>query len=261
MEITKYVNQINEQGYALIENVVSPEAIHKMQIRFEELIEKYEADFDTSRISEVDMGIIRCMVNRGDCFEKLFYVPEVVNIARVLLGDFIHYSFNGSYASKKFAHPASRFHTDVPVWTNNVTLSINNFYLIDDTTSENGATWVIPGSHLLELPPTDSYIDRHKIQVTGKAGSVIMLHSKLYHATGTNYTNNHRKCIANLMRRSFMKPQFNWQKVLTPDAIAYMNDETKRLFDFYTSPPNSADEYYKEGVRRRNEKKGTYSQE
>jgi len=250
MNIGAHIKNMNEQGYTVIENVISPGDLKEIQIKFEELIEKYESDFEKLRINEVDAGIIRCMVGRGEIFEKFFYVSEVVEVAKAILGNFIHYSFNGVYTSKKFKHPASVFHTDVPVWTDNVALSINNFYLVDDTTEENGATWLVPGSHLQEKP-SDEFIEKNKIQATGKAGSVIMLHSKLYHASGINHTDKRRKCMVNLMRRSFMKPQFNWQKVISPEMAARMNEDTKRLFDFYTSPPNSPEEYYAEGIRRR----------
>ena len=126
--------------------------------------------------------------------------------------------------------------------------------MVDDTTEENGATWIVPGSHLMEVPPSPEYIEKHKIQATGKAGSVIITQSKLYHASGINYFGSPRKIISNVMRRSFIKPQFNWKKVLTDDVIGRMNEETKRLFYFYTSPPNSPEEYYAEGIRRREAK-------
>jgi len=254
MDITKHVKNINEQGYTLVENVLSPADLKKIQIRFEELIEQYHSDFDSSLIPEHEMGVIRCMVNRGNCFEKLFYVEDVMAINKAILGDCILYSMNGFYTSKKFKHPASIFHTDIPIWTD-VVLRINNFYLIDDVTSENGATWVVPGSHLLPDRPSDDFINKHKIQVNGKAGSVLIMQSKLYHAAGINYTDSHRKCIGDVMQRSFIKPQFNWQKIIPTETAARLDEKTKRLFDFYTSPPNSVEEYNREGIRRREENK------
>lgn len=103
-------------------------------------------------------------------------------------------------------------HKDYPYWTDSaedperlVTLSV----ALDDSTAENGALEVLPGSHKMKNPPTkDSELDFERneldpdrldtsgmIVVEVPAGSVIMFGPHLIHRSGPNKSDVDRRAL------------------------------------------------------------------
>lgn len=250
------IETIQRDGFAVMNQVIGAAELSAMQQAFDKLIHQYESNFNPEHINENELGTLRCIISLDKAFLPLAAVQPVMEVAQELLGDYLYYSFNGFYTSSKFTHPTTLFHRDVPLFTPEVMLSLNLLYCIDDTTVENGATWFVPGSHLLRNRPSDDYIEQHKVQVTMKAGSVLLFNSLTYHASGINHNGVQRRCIANVLRKSFMKPQFQWDKVFTENGFAAQMDESsKKLFGFYNNPAPSLEAYYQEGIRRREERK------
>lgn len=96
-------------------------------------------------------------------------------------------------------------------------------------------------AHFLRNKPSDDYIEIHIKQVTMQAGSVLLFNSLTFHASGINHNGGQRRCSANGLRKSFMKPQFQWNQILGGNG-------------FYNNPAPSLDAYYQEGIRRRAER-------
>lgn len=77
------------------------------------------------------------------------------------------------------------------------------FFLLDDFTSENGATWVVPGSHRrrsgevwrfdIDYQPVDRYPS--KIQVSAKKGDLFVVDANALHSPGRNSTSHPRRSI------------------------------------------------------------------
>lgn len=255
MDNKSVIETIERDGFAVMEQVISGEDLLKMQQAFNRIIEEYEASFDPERINENELGTLRCIISLDKAFLPLSSVEPVMDVASALLGDYLYYSFNGFYTSSRFTHPTTLFHRDVPLFTPDIMLSLNLLYCLDDTSAENGATWFVPGSHLLPGRPSDEYIEKHKVQVSMKAGSVLLFNSLTYHASGINHSGAQRRCIANVLRRSFMKPQFQWDQILHSNGFAdELSDHSKKLFGFYNNPAPSLEAYYQEGLRRRAER-------
>lgn len=70
----------------------------------------------------------------------------------------------------------------------------NMIFAIDDFTADNGATVIIPGSHLWprERVPTPS--DK-RVQAIMRAGSICMFNGNLWHAGGANKSTKSRRGV------------------------------------------------------------------
>ena len=77
---------------------------------------------------------------------------------------------------------------------------VTTIWLLDDFTSENGATRVVPGTHHLLHPPPKSFSNpasRHpdeKVIVAG-AGSVLVFNGHLWHSGTTNRSKRSRRVV------------------------------------------------------------------
>ncbi|MCZ6632319.1 MAG: phytanoyl-CoA dioxygenase family protein [bacterium] len=89
----------------------------------------------------------------------------------------------------------------IPAPYPDVTIHLTTLFMLTDFTKENGGTWIVPGSHRSSNNPTgNNGVDSKKpypteMQVTGKAGSVLMFDSRLWHGHPTNYTDKHRVAV------------------------------------------------------------------
>lgn len=124
---------------------------------------------------------------------------------------------------------------------------LNMIVFLDDFTVENGATWLMWGGHREESKPSeDEFFGRgiyapRASQITGRAGSVLMFNSNLWHAAGANRTNWPRRSVTPLFARPFIKPGFDYCRAI--DVEPY-SEWIKQLLGYYSRIPSTYDEWY-----------------
>jgi ectoine hydroxylase-related dioxygenase (phytanoyl-CoA dioxygenase family) len=65
------------------------------------------------------------------------------------------------------------------------------------------------------------------------AGSILAYNAALWHAGSRNQIDLPRRAIHALFMRPWLRPQWDFRKSLSPENIAGMNEDEKRLFGFY----------------------------
>ena len=108
-------------------------------------------------------------------------------------------------------------HTDqgyVDFWTEKP-LVANVLFMLDDFSEANGATRVVPGSHLVgELK---RWAPNETVPAEGPAGSVMVFDGRLVHGTGANQTTaDPRRAILAYHCRPFVRQQENFFLGLDP---------------------------------------------
>jgi len=103
--------------------------------------------------------------------------------------------------------------------------------MLDDFTPANGATRMVPGSHLWRrLPPPEMY-EAHPEQqlVTGKAGTVVVMNAHMWHGGTANRTGAPRRAMHVYYTR-FDKPQQQYQKRwLSAELQARLSPEMRKI--------------------------------
>jgi ectoine hydroxylase-related dioxygenase (phytanoyl-CoA dioxygenase family) len=72
-------------------------------------------------------------------------------------------------------------------------LAINALFCLDDFTSENGATNILPASHRHEPFPSASFIAREARQIFAPAGSFLVLDAMTLHCGGSQSSQKQRR--------------------------------------------------------------------
>lgn len=109
--------------------------------------------------------------------------------------------------------------------------------MLDDFTSENGATRVLPKSHLRSDYAKTNKRYKNETHITGKAGDVIIFNGALWHGSDRNKTNKDRWSINMGYARWFIKPSFDIPRSINKNIYDKMTDNEKDLLGLKTVPP------------------------
>lgn len=253
-------------GYCLLKDALSKNQLSAIRQR---LLEQLAAEEQQGFSLKLPDGkqLVRFLINKGKVFLDPILHESLHSILKHVLGQ----SYLLSSYHAHFAHPGgtTNFHTDqfwMPPPTNeqrvtkvkpgsitregnrghnalgsllkdNRSISpavvCNAMWMIDDFTTENGATLVVPGSHLSgREPDNDLDVDLDWVSAEGKAGTVCIFEGRTWHSTGANTTNAPRIGLTT----NFCAPQFRQQDNspfgVRPEVLEGAPDRLMELLGF-----------------------------
>ena len=116
--------------------------------------------------------------------------------------DYIRPSQISRKASESFLNPNTDLGISPPVVA-------NCMWMLSDFTDTNGATEIVPGSHLTGAHPNQEDQSSYPIkQALGKEGTLMVFEGRLWHGTGANSGNTDRLGVLT----TFCAPQFRQQE-------------------------------------------------
>lgn len=160
-------------------------------------------------------------------------------------GKYILNSFGGNILSKGMSY-ANDIHRDIRSYSGSLPLMLNTIIFLDDFTEENGATWLMDGGHRWDIFPSDADWNRNKFQITGKAGTMFIWNSNLWHKAGENKTDYPRRSVTPEFTKCFMKQGYNYTKFVNNDSLEYI----KQLLGWYSRTPSTLQEWYRPKDKR-----------
>lgn len=117
-------------------------------------------------------------------------------------------------------------------------LSAATVWAIDDFTSENGGTAVIPRSHLWDAKEPTSEDKQRQINVEMKAGSVVFFLGTLWHGGGANNSvDKSRLGITAQYCEPWCRQQENFSLSVPPARVAQCSDEIKHMLGYSVYGP------------------------
>ena len=203
-QLAEWVTQFHRDGFIFL-----PELLPTT------LCQQLRDDFD--RVSPTANGPTECatrMFEQSMANLNLFECEPVVSLAEALLGEdkplgteTCHVVHNNSFRTRNGGGWSTWHHDDSAHFlctddnppTNihlPVLLMTANYYLTDQPTPAHGPAQVVPGSHRLgKVPPADLAGTRWEPLVTsctGKAGSVMVFNSQVWHRGAPNHSDRTR---------------------------------------------------------------------
>ena len=176
------------------------------------------------------------LVNKGSVFDILYTHPKLLSAIKHVLGNELKLS-SLNYRSAKPGQGLQKLHAD---WHGAVEPGdykvCNSIWLLDEFTAANGATRVVPGTHLCGKMPEESMDDPWEIHpdqtlIEAEAGTVVVFNSHCWHGGTINQTEQPRRAIHSYFcgRDQIQQtPQKDWIRQETLDRIS---EEAKWLLD------------------------------
>lgn len=135
-------------------------------------------------------------------------------------------------------------HRDLRFYSGGLPAMINCLVMVDDFTTENGATYILPYSHLREEKPTANFFKENSIQATGRRGDILIFNSNVFHAAAPNFTNEDRRAIPITISRSFMKQLLDYPRAIGYTEMGKFTYEFQQFLGYHSRVPESLDEFY-----------------
>jgi len=201
--------------------------------------------------SDADLTVHHLVGIRESFLEVLAaYEPLDALLHDYFGGKYILNSLGGAINLRSHASYAQRIHRDIRSYSGDMPLLLNTLVMLDDFTADNGATWMCTGSHRAAEKPDAAEFERRAEQALGAAGSILVFNSNLWHVGGTNRTDGARRSITPMFCRPFIKPQFDYPRVLGYDRGDALSPYVRQLAGYNARIPATLDEWYQPPERR-----------
>jgi Phytanoyl-CoA dioxygenase (PhyH) len=204
-----------------------------------------------NRLGEVTDGAVHHIVGLGDHFlfalEELpiwTYVDDYFGGRPILnsFGGVVHVSGTRTYLG--------RVHRDIRTFSGSLPLMMNVLVMLDVFTAENGATYLLEGSHLRPDRPTDEAFFRDAVRAIGPAGTLVLFNSNLWHAAGENRTGRPRRALTLTLTPPYIKQQCDYPRMLGYDRAERFSSRLRQLLGYNARIPTGLEEWYQPPEKR-----------
>jgi len=215
---TEQVEQFRIQGYLVVEDAVTPTQLTALRSELAGWVEESRghiepygpptvddrARFDMGEEHSAEAPALRRVNNPAEISDT--YLDTMTNSAMLgmvtdLIGPDVKYHHCKLNIKLPGANTEVLYHQDFPYTPHTNDDIVTALLMLEDVGESNGCLLVVPGSH---LGPIDSLFDENgvfagtvsperekelkaaQIPVTGKAGSVCLMHTRLQHASEPN---------------------------------------------------------------------------
>ncbi len=176
------------------------------------------------------------ILNRHPVFSDLVQLPVVIELLRQVIG----WPALLGNISANIAEPGSQggvLHPDqvfVPKPWPAEPQGFNCAYVLDDFTADNGATEVVPQSHLAGDDADGETLALHAVPVIVPAGTLVVFESRLWHRTGMNKSQAPRAALFAWYTTPIYRTQENWFLSLDDAVVENASDELLTLLAYKT---------------------------
>lgn len=235
---------LDTNGYLSLGQLLSPDLLNALRERIDEL-KNQEGDnggselYDSTHIrhpKETGAHRLANLANKGSIFDTLYTHPKLLaTVCHTLGTEFKLSSLN--FRAAKPNEGLQKLHVD---WHESVVPGAyrvcNSIWLLDDFSVANGATRLVPGTHLCGKMPTEEMEDPlqshpDEIILEAPAGTAVVFNSHVWHGGTTNQTEQPRRAIHSYFCHRDEPQQTRQQKFIQQDTLDRIPKAARWLLD------------------------------
>ena len=250
MDIERHAQEIETQGYSVIEDFLDPGMLAEVRHELAFYLGTHQG---RNRFEGMQTERVYTLVARARVFWRMVLDPRILALCdRFLLPNYLLTASQAiriapGEAAQPFHHDDSFHHLPRP----RAMISLSTIVAIDAFTANNGATQIVPASHLWGDEPltglnsfggaqpsdVEARLESQAIKATMPAGACIVFSGTLVHRGGQNRSDSSRTAISNQYCQPWARPQENF--ILgVPTAVARaMPDRLQALLGYSIHPP------------------------
>lgn len=232
MDAAKHIEAVRRDGYTIVENAIAPELIDTLNATLDRLerernVKPAENTFEGHRTVRI-YNLLAC----GAPFTDVPVHASVLPIIEGVLDDGCLISSLSSIAIDP-GETAQPIHADdmvIPLAKPHIPIVCNSMWALTDFTEANGATRLVPGSHVKQNPEYGGAYET--IAAEMPKGSVLIWDGALWHGGGANQTDTRRTGIAMNYCAGFIRQQENQQLGVPPQTARGFSPRLQELMGY-----------------------------
>jgi len=210
--ISLHADRVAQDGYSIVENAIESDFVHALEADLLRLERELAVAPANNRFEGRSTIRVYNLLVHGKIYERIPVHENVLPIVESVLDYGCLVSSLSSIAILSGEKPQPVHPDDqlIPLPKPHPPIVCNTMWAITDFTPDNGATCVVPGSHLYDHSP--SYGETFETRpVEMKRGSVLVYNGSLWHGGGANRTQERRVGIAMNYCAGYIRQQENQQ--------------------------------------------------
>jgi ectoine hydroxylase-related dioxygenase (phytanoyl-CoA dioxygenase family) len=233
MDTDAHVRAIAEQGYTIVEDAIEPDLVDALAEHLRGLEELFDVQPSPNSFEGHHTLRVYNLLAFGRQYERIPVHPSVLPIVEGVLDPGCLISSLSSIAILP-GETAQPIHADdqlIPIPKPHPPTVCNSMWALTDFTEANGATRLVPGSHLFDHNP-DYGAAYDTIAAEMPKGSVLVWHGSLWHGGGANTTDERRVGIAMNYCAGYVRQQENQQLGLPRSTVQGFEPRLRELVGY-----------------------------
>lgn len=229
-ELKGWLRDIDEQGYVVIPNWLDAERTRRLRDDLRREINPVRETLPPDRKT------IRAhnLLGKTRCVDDLVCDLRMLALVQGVLGDRAQISAAVLFDLLPGA-TAQGLHQDDTLWPiprPHRAFLMNTVIAAEDFTKANGATHLVPGSHLWHDQPVRQPPDVETVQIEMKAGSLVGWTGAMWHGGGANTTQESRMAVNLNFNLHFLRQQENQYIGVPREEVAKMPPRLQRVLGY-----------------------------
>ena len=207
MEVAEHLHHLKQDGWSVVEEVIPGSDVDAVK---QDVLAATRAHQNPDVAKTRQVGHVGGFISFNQAIAPYLAESSVLDPIEALLGPRVKISFTTATISFP-NNPRAGWHADWPFNQNNAghidapypdtPMHVTTLWMLSPFSAENGGTLIVPGSHRSPNNPTgDNGVDplepyATEMNVSGSAGSVLIMDSRTWHAAAPNNTNEPRVAV------------------------------------------------------------------
>jgi len=225
--------RIARDGYTIIENAIDLGFIDELAADLERLERELQVGPARNLFEGLRTMRVYNLLARGTLYEQIAVHEAVLPIVEAVLdrGCLISSLSSVAIGPGESAQPIHADDQLIPLAKPHIPIICNTMWALTDFTDENGATRVIPGSHLRGGSPELGEV-HETVPAEMARGSVLVFNGSLWHGGGANRTASRRVGIAANYCAGYIRQQENQQLGIPVETARGFSPRLRKLVGY-----------------------------
>ena len=232
-DMEQHFRELDEIGYTVMEDVLTPGQI-------EEAIAALKESYVEEHVSAHEPGTCRThnLTARAEIFREIIQLPRVVACMEYLLGEDYILSDMGARSPMPGKEPQGLHRDGGPFVPNPpynvhtvVPIVAQSMFALSEFTEENGATRLVPGSHIENIEAADVTPEQERYFIAAP-GTVLVYDGRMLHGGGRNSSDELRYSIQGFCCRGNMRPFCDHTRSTPLEVVEKATPLLRRLLGF-----------------------------
>ena len=228
-----HAKRLEEDGYTIVEDAIEPDLLDELATSLTNLETYLDVQPAGNSFEGAQTLRVYNLLALDRVWERVPVHPGVLPIVEGVLdpGCLISSLSSIRILPGEIAQPVHADDQLLPIPKPHIPTVCNSMWALTDFTEANGATRLVPGSHLYDHSP-DYGAPYDTVAAEMPRGSVLIWHGSLWHGGGANTTDTDRVGIAMNYCAGFIRQQENQQLGIPREVAARFEPRLRELVGY-----------------------------